>query len=68
MHGLFTILAGVILVHTHLLLDVIAPAEAEIPRRYNGEFAPGLLLAIVESPGKRVLLGARQRLLARVSK
>jgi hypothetical protein len=25
-------------------------------RRYNGEFAPGLLLAIIESPSKRALL------------
>src|SRR5262249_55219338 len=28
-------------------------------RRYNGSFAPGLLLAIIESPGKRVLVGAQ---------
>lgn len=54
-----TLLPGLIDSHTHLLLDVIVPAEAEIPRRFNGEFVPGLLLAIVESPGKRVLLGAQ---------
>ncbi len=54
-----TLLPGLIDPHTHLLLDVIVPAEAEIPRRFNGEFVPGLLLAIVESPGKRVLLGAQ---------
>src|SRR5882724_4275901 len=54
-----TLLPGLIDCHTHLLLDVIAPPEAEITRRSNGEFAPGLLLAIVESPSKRVLLGAQ---------
>jgi imidazolonepropionase-like amidohydrolase len=54
-----TLLPGLIDSHTHLLLDVIVPPEAEIERRYNGEFAPGLLLAIVESPSKRVLMGAQ---------
>jgi imidazolonepropionase-like amidohydrolase len=54
-----TLLPGLIDPHTHLLLDVIVPAEAEAPRRFNGDFVPGLLLAIVESPGKRVLLGAQ---------
>src|SRR5229473_1816553 len=43
----------------HLLLDIIVPPEAEIARHFNGEFAPGLLLAVVESPTKRVLLGAQ---------
>lgn len=57
--GSATLLPGLIDSHTHLLLDVIAPPEAEISRRNNGEFAPGLLLAIVESPSKRVLLGAQ---------
>jgi imidazolonepropionase-like amidohydrolase len=57
--GSATLLPGLIDPHTHLLLDVIVPAEAEIPRRFNGEFVPGLLLAIVESPSKRVLLGAQ---------
>ncbi|HVT60017.1 MAG TPA: amidohydrolase family protein [Thermoanaerobaculia bacterium] len=57
--GSATLLPGLIDPHTHLLLDVIVPAEAEIARRFNGEFAPGLLLAIVESPSKRVLLGAQ---------
>jgi imidazolonepropionase-like amidohydrolase len=57
--GSATLLPGLIDSHTHLLLDVTVPAEAEIPRRFNGEFVPGLLLAIVESPGKRVLLGAQ---------
>lgn len=45
--------------HTHLLLDIIVPPEGEIARHFNGEFAPGLLLAIVESPTKRVVLGAQ---------
>ncbi|HEY1605698.1 MAG TPA: amidohydrolase family protein [Allosphingosinicella sp.] len=54
-----TLLPGLIDSHSHLLLDVIPPPEAELHRRYNGEFAPSLLLAIAESPAKRVLLGAR---------
>jgi imidazolonepropionase-like amidohydrolase len=54
-----TLLPGLIDSHTHLLLDVVVPAEAESERRFNGDFAPGLLLAIVESPSKRVLLGAQ---------
>jgi imidazolonepropionase-like amidohydrolase len=54
-----TLLPGLIDPHTHLLLDVIVPAAAEAGRRSNGDFVPGLLLAIVESPGKRVLLGAQ---------
>jgi imidazolonepropionase-like amidohydrolase len=55
-----TLLPGLIDSHTHLLLDVVLPAEAEIARRYNGEFVPGLLLAIVaSSPGERVLRGAQ---------
>src|ERR1700676_2833820 len=57
--GSATLLPGLIDPHTHLLLDVTVPAEAEIGRRYNGEFAPGLLLAIIESPSRRVLLGAQ---------
>ena len=57
--GTATLLPGLIDSHTHLLLDVIVPAEAESMRRFNGDFVPGLLLAIVESPGKRVLLGAQ---------
>jgi len=54
-----TLLPGLIDSHAHLLLDVIPPAEAEIKRRYNGDFTPDLLLAIVESPSKRVLMGAQ---------
>jgi imidazolonepropionase-like amidohydrolase len=54
-----TLLPGLIDSHTHLLLDVIVPPEAERARHLNGDFAPALLLAIVESPSKRVLLGAQ---------
>jgi len=57
--GSATLLPGLIDSHTHLLLDVIVPPEAESARHFNGDFAPGLLLAIVESPSKRVLLGAQ---------
>jgi len=53
-----TLLPGLIDSHTHLLLDIIMPPEAEITRRWNGTFVPGLLLAMAESPGKRVLMGA----------
>jgi imidazolonepropionase-like amidohydrolase len=55
--GSATLLPGLIDSHTHLLVDPIAPAEAERARHYNGGFEPGLLLAIVESPSKRVLMG-----------
>jgi imidazolonepropionase-like amidohydrolase len=57
--GSATLLPGLIDSHTHLLLNVVVPPEAEIKNRSNGLFVPGLLLAIAESPGKRVLLGAR---------
>jgi len=57
--GSATLLPGLIDSHTHLLLDVIVPPEAERARHLNGDFAPGLLLAIVESPSKRVLLGVQ---------
>ena len=57
--GSATVLPGLIDAHTHLLLDVVVPPEAELERHDNGRFAPGLLLAIAESPGKRVLLGAQ---------
>jgi imidazolonepropionase-like amidohydrolase len=57
--GSATLLPGLIDSHTHLLLDVVVPAEAEITRRYNGEFLPGLLLAITMSPSERVLRGAQ---------
>jgi imidazolonepropionase-like amidohydrolase len=54
-----TLLPGLIDSHTHLFLDVIVPTEAEISRHWNGLFAPGMLLAIVESPTKRAFLGAQ---------
>jgi len=57
--GAVTLLPGLIDSHTHLLVDPVVPAEAERSRRYNGDFVPGLLLAIVESPSKRVLMGAQ---------
>jgi imidazolonepropionase-like amidohydrolase len=57
--GSATLLPGLIDAHTHLLLDVVVPPVAESERRYNGDFAPDLLLAIIESPSKRVLLGAQ---------
>ena len=57
--GAATLLPGLIDSHTHLLVDPVLPAEVERARRYNGSFVPDLLLAIVESPSKRVLLGAQ---------
>jgi imidazolonepropionase-like amidohydrolase len=57
--GTATLLPGLIDSHTHLLLDVVVPPEAESARRYNGDSAPALLLAIVDSPSKRVLSGAQ---------
>jgi imidazolonepropionase-like amidohydrolase len=57
--GAATLLPGLIDGHTHLFLDIIVPPEAEMQRHFNGLFAPGMLLAIIESPSKRVLLGAQ---------
>jgi imidazolonepropionase-like amidohydrolase len=57
--GSATLLPGMIDSHTHLLLDVIVPTEAEIARRSNGLFVPGQLLAITMPPSERVLLGAQ---------
>jgi imidazolonepropionase-like amidohydrolase len=54
-----TLLPGLIDSHTHLLIDPITPAEVERARHYNGAFLVGLMLAIVESPSKRVLVGAQ---------
>jgi len=57
--GAATLLPGLIDSHTHLFLDIVVPPKAESQRHSNGEFAPGLLLAIVESPSKRALMGAQ---------
>jgi len=57
--GNATLLPGLIDSHTHLFLDIIAPPELEQQRHFNGLFAPGMLLAIIESPSKRVLMGAQ---------
>ena len=57
--GNATLLPGLIDAHTHLLLDVVVPPTADSARRFNGDFVADLLLAIVESPSKRVLLGAQ---------
>jgi imidazolonepropionase-like amidohydrolase len=57
--GSATLLPGLIDSHTHLLMDIVLPAEAERARRLNGTYVPAQLLAIVESPSKRVLLGAQ---------
>lgn len=56
-----TLLPGLIDSHTHLLLDVIVPQEAQVKRlTFNGEFEPGLLLGVAGmTPGARVLLGAQ---------
>jgi imidazolonepropionase-like amidohydrolase len=57
--GNATLLPGLIDAHTHLFLDVVVPPTADSSRRFNGDFVADLLLAIVESPSKRVLLGAQ---------
>src|SRR5215470_12982539 len=54
-----TVLPGLIDSHTHLFLDIVVPPEEELKRHANAEFAPGLLLAIVESPSKRALMAAQ---------
>jgi imidazolonepropionase-like amidohydrolase len=54
-----TLLPGLIDAHTHLLLDVVVPPTADSMRRFNGDFVADLLLAIAESPSKRVLLGVQ---------
>src|SRR5438552_5566073 len=57
--GTATLLPGLIDAHTHLFLDIIVPPEAEMARHENGLFAPGMLLAIIESPSKRALMAAQ---------
>jgi len=54
-----TLLPGLIDGHSHLFLNIVVPPEPELQRHYNGAFAPGLLLAIVESPTKRALMAAQ---------
>src|SRR5436190_4148395 len=54
-----TLLPGLIDSHTHLFLDIIVPPELEQQRHSNGLFAPGMLLAVIESPSKRVLIGTQ---------
>src|SRR6185312_8484199 len=54
-----TLLPGLIDAHTHLFLDIVVPPEVEMHRHSNGLFAPGLLLAIVESPSKRALMAVQ---------
>src|SRR5262249_37299205 len=56
--GSATLLPGLIDGHAHLFLDIIIPPKAETLRHSNGEFGPGLLLAIAESPTKRAYMGA----------
>jgi len=53
------LLPGLIDGHTHLFMDIVQVPEAERARHLNGGYAPPQLLAIVESPSKRVLLGAQ---------
>src|SRR5437667_2908065 len=57
--GSATLLPGLIDSHTHLFLDIIVPPELERQRHSYGLFAPGMLLAVIESPSKRVLMGAQ---------
>jgi imidazolonepropionase-like amidohydrolase len=57
--GAATLLPGLIDGHAHLFLDIIVLPEAEQDRHSNGLFAPGLLLAVVESPTKRALMAAQ---------
>ena len=57
--GSATLLPGLIDGHTHLFLDIVRPPDAEVQRHENGTFAPGLLLALAESPIKRAFIGAQ---------
>jgi imidazolonepropionase-like amidohydrolase len=57
--GAAMLLPGLIDSHTHLFLDIMVLPEAEQDRHSNGLFAPGMLLAIVESPSKRALMAAQ---------
>jgi imidazolonepropionase-like amidohydrolase len=56
--GRATLLPGLIDSHTHLLLNDIVPAEAEIDRYWA--FIPGLMMTVAaKTPSERVLLGAQ---------
>jgi imidazolonepropionase-like amidohydrolase len=57
--GTATLLPGLIDGHTHLFLDIIVWPEAEQARHFNALSAPGMTLAIVESPTKRAFVGAQ---------
>lgn len=57
--GSATLLPGLIDSHTHLFLDIVIPPEEEMKRHENPIFAPGLLLALAESPIKRAFIGAQ---------
>ena len=57
--GSATLLPGLIDSHTHLFLDIVIPPEEEFKRHENPIFAPGLLLALAESPIKRAFIGAQ---------
>src|SRR5437660_6702083 len=46
--GSATLLPGLIDSHTHLLLNIVMPPEAERARHLNGSFVPAQLLAIAE--------------------
>lgn len=53
-----TLLPGLIDSHSHLLLDVVIPGEAESSR--YGQFVPGLLLAVAaKTSAERALIGAQ---------
>jgi imidazolonepropionase-like amidohydrolase len=52
--GNATLLPGLIDSHTHLFLDIIVPPELEQQRHFNGLFAPGMLLAIIELASREI--------------
>ena len=58
--GSATLLPGLIDAHSHLLLDVMVPPEAEIGRGYNGTFAPGARRAATTNAAE--MLGWQDRI------
>lgn len=59
--GSATLLPGLIDSHTHLVMDdIVHVPYAEQARWNNGGYAPAQLLEIVESPSRRVLIGAQK--------